>query len=161
MSVWSDKDVRDALEQCLASGMTASQTAEHLHKELGVVVSRNAVIGRANRCGLMFSRPARERLTPEEKRARKSAGQKRRRYGQTFTERKAFREELRMATEPTPRGDVDDGCRYLYGEATDRNFCGAPKSGSTSWCAFHRNKCFDLVRTDRVRHLKVIQCEAA
>jgi hypothetical protein len=160
MSVWT-KPVQDALEACLAAGLSASQTAEHLRTELRVSVTRNAVIGKANRCGLMFSRPARARLTAEEKRSRKSAGAKQRRYRQTFTERKALREELSMATEPTPRGDVDDGCRYLAGEATLRNFCGAPKSGSTSWCAFHRNKCFDLVRSDKVRHLVPIQCEAA
>jgi hypothetical protein len=43
--------------------------------------------------------------------------------------------------EPKPRGDVDEGCRWLAGPPERRNFCGAPKKDQ-SWCDHHFARVF-------------------
>jgi hypothetical protein len=43
--------------------------------------------------------------------------------------------------EPKPRGDVDDGCRWLVGQPEHRNFCGAALKDQ-SWCDHHLKRVF-------------------
>ena len=46
--------------------------------------------------------------------------------------------------EPTPLGDVEGGCQWLHGEATDRLFCGHPREQLSSYCTHHRQRCWQV-----------------
>lgn len=102
---------------------SAAQIAIKLSDRFGIEVSRNAVIGKATRLGLMGD----GYVVPKVRQPPK-----------LHIVAKPVPKDGR---EPLPKGDVDRGCRYLHGDAYDRNFCGAETTRpSTSWCAYHSEK---------------------
>jgi len=132
-SVWDEPGVMEALTEIAAiKKYSAAEIAIMLSKRFNVSISRNAVIGRMARTNIALrhkkGRPALASLytKPPTKGA---------------TQAKEPKPVKVDPNEPKPLGDVPCGCRWLWGDATHRNFCGAPvvEYGS-SWCGFHSKR---------------------
>ncbi len=117
-SIWDTPGLMDALREL--AGMrehSAAVISRILSKQFKLPITRNAVIGRMHRSKLR-------------------GGFGKQRPG-TNPKRTApvFKAD---PNEPTPRGDVPCGCRWMHGPASDRNFCGAPTVRfGISWCHHH------------------------
>jgi hypothetical protein len=51
-------------------------------------------------------------------------------------------EVARLPNEPPGRGDTDEGCRWLLGAHSGRNFCGEAKVPGSSWCVGHHSRAY-------------------
>lgn len=122
MNFWTEERI-ETLRTLVNCGLTATQVS----RQMGT--TRNAVIGKASREGFQWCRAANCHYTPDEIRERNTRRM-------AICRRKVARFVCVPTTEPEPQGDVPTGCRWLHGEANERNFCGSPTD--TSWCPFHR-----------------------
>jgi hypothetical protein len=122
VGVWDTPGLLDRLKaHAKAKMLSAAQIAAMLSAEFKIPITRNMVCGRVWRLGLSVrprpkSRPkqAPSNVVPFVPKAKHDPN------------------------EPQPLGDVPCGCRWLHGDASDRNFCGAPTTSIlTSWCHHH------------------------
>lgn len=96
------------------------RTATKIGEQIGK--SKNAVLGKAHRLGLSgepYPTTRKARAKPKIPAHRKTVINISRGFQSTRT----------------------DECQWLYGEATDRNFCREPVRPGTSWCAGHYKQC--------------------
>ena len=139
VTVWDREGVIDFARELVSKGMSAGQISRELSGRYETDVSRNAVIGKLRRLGIELLGPAVGIAI-----ARKLAAGKpvvRRRPRPKMPKAITYH-DAPHAGEPAPRGDVDDGCRWLHGEATDRNFCGASLWQVSKYCPHHFRRCF-------------------
>ncbi len=130
---WERPGVVEVLRAAAAPGIyTASELASLLSERFNVDISRNAVMGKCWRDNI----PLRPRTAPKPKAPRQP---KPLAVIQEYLKApRVKRSTLLQCDEPEPRGDVADGCRWMHGDATDRNFCGAPTvRWGISWCHHH------------------------
>ena len=135
-SVWEIPGLVDALRrQAKPKVYTAAELAKQLSERFGVLISRNAVMGKCWREGI----PLRGRKGPEPKAPSAPKPPKPQAIINEYLKTPRIkRSELLQCDEPEPRGDVADGCRWMHGDATDRNYCGAPTVRfGISWCHHH------------------------
>lgn len=150
------------LAQLLAEKYSAGSAARTINEEFGTSFTRNAVISRANRKGLVFSRrPSVElpRLSADRVvLARKRAERQLRKEAAKLASRFKVRAEAEkfVASEPTDLpADTSpfactiaelspNSCRYPLGDpqAPDFRYCGARKMESSSYCARHHLLCW-------------------
>jgi len=127
MNPWRKEGLESALERLIADGLTALQISRKLNHDFGTKFTRNAIIGKVHRTKLAFKNEPCSKKPRHDPQA-------------TPKPRPVRRVRLKLAcdiAEPTPLGDVDGGCRWLHGEASERNFCGAPTRLLASWCPHH------------------------
>lgn len=130
---WERPGVVEVLRAAAAPGIyTASELASLLSERFNVDISRNAVMGKCWRDNI----PLRPRTAPKPKAPRQP---KPLAVIQEYLKApRVKRSTLLQCDEPEPRGDVADGCLWMHGDATDRNFCGAPTvRWGISWCHHH------------------------
>jgi hypothetical protein len=129
-SPWDEPGVLQALLELAALRQySAGEISVKLSKRFNVDISRGSVIGK------MF----RENIPTRGKKNRPTlSAPKPIRCKGVARPAREVRERKPDPLEPQPLGDVDHGCRYLHGDALDRNFCGAPTTEyGTSWCEYH------------------------
>lgn len=133
--IWDVAALRK-LRELREQGLTASEIASHFGLK-----SRGAVCGALHRaCIPPPAKPATREQQTESYRKRLIHNRDR-----MIRQRKAAKasykpaEVVQMPDEPEPLGDTGRGCRWLHGEAADRNFCGAP---GEPWCEFHEAAVF-------------------
>jgi hypothetical protein len=144
----------DALKKHLKAGLSASETAALLNKKFKLSLSKEAVVGRATRTGVPFSQSngrARKMQVEVERKSHTRGGNPR----LVYSSGAALPKPRLHQGEPKARGDVDDGCRYMHGESSDRNFCGAPKVENTSWCLHHYMRIYERVPPSIAKNLFV------
>ena len=133
---WERPGVVDVLRAAAAPGIyTASELATLLSERFNVDISRNAIMGKCWREGI----PLRGRKGPEPKAPKVPPPPKPQAIINEYLKTPRIkRSALLQCDEPEPRGDVADGCRWMHGDAADRNFCGAPTVRfGISWCHHH------------------------
>lgn len=115
---WTDERV-DTLSRLWREGYTARQIAE----ELGGEVTRNAVIGKANRLGL--SKPSKSSVSRQQRRQQRDT-----------TVRKLEAPVGQRATIFTLTAST---CRWPIGDPgdVDFHFCGAKCSSGNPYCDYH------------------------
>jgi hypothetical protein len=99
-------------------GLTFAQIAARLH------ITRNTVAGVLSRTGTIAIKPPR----PIQRAARPQAT--------------ASKPTPVPASEPVPLGERVDGCQWLHGEASERNFCGHGQRKASAFCPYHHARCF-------------------
>lgn len=140
-------------------------------EELGT--TRNAIIGKVHR--LKLPKRGEEGKRIESRRAnrgrrtlfnRPTAAQ---RYGQGQTAHIAPHTAKRLAPLPMPPPDVKPPsavkfealephhCRWVYGDAADRAFCGCKTVSGSSWCANHFARVFRPIDIEPVRRRDIPQ----
>jgi hypothetical protein len=135
-TVWDRPGVVEALKAAAAPGIyTAFELSALLSQRFDCDISRNAVMGKCWRLNI----PLRGRTAPKPKAVKPN---KPLAVIQEYL--KAPRISLKNipnCPEPEPKGDTSKGCRWMHGDATDRNFCGADVVRfGTSWCAHHSHR---------------------
>lgn len=115
---WSDERV-DTLSRLWREGYTARQIAE----KLGGEVTRNAVIGKANRLGL--SKPSKSSVSRQQRRQQRDV------TAPKLEAPKGQRATIFTLTAST--------CRWPIGDPgdTDFHFCGAKCSSGQPYCDYH------------------------
>lgn len=125
-SIWETPGLLKTLrEMCETRLFSAAQIAQRLSVLYRIDLTRNAIIGKVDRMG--YPTRGRKKSTiahaPRPKRVKGT---------------EALPAPEIAPEEPTPQGDVPKGCRFMHGDAMDRNFCGAPTTAQgASWCAYH------------------------
>lgn len=120
-----------------AKGVSGALIAESLHAELGILVSRNAIMGKLNRLGIKRGdAPVTLSRTPRPRKPKNAIDAK----------IADIREQLSVAPKSEPQfrcvGLLDlthDMCRYPHGDPGQEGFgfCGEQTFAGTSWCPFH------------------------
>lgn len=146
VSVWETPGLNEALRACAAPGIySAAELAYELSQRFHVEISRNAIMGKCWREGI----PLRGRKGPEPKPKVSSPPRPR---GLLPKRISVARIAKSNPLEPDPRGDVDDGCRWMHGDADARNFCGAPTVRfGISWCPHHCTRVWNATTAEQVR----------
>ena len=141
-------DHSDALREYLAKGMSFAEAADAINARFDTTYSRNAVLGRAKRIGLVSSyRPAGMSSSPQQLNAPRL---------RKIRERAAESKPLTPAVERPDRvklrcvqimprhlpliGLEPDDCRYPYGGDADGEtitLCGHPRRAGSSYCIGH------------------------
>lgn len=149
-SPWQTPGMQEALEAYLGAGMSAGQTAGLISRTFRIYVSRSAVIGRAHRTEVEIkghkSQGADVNIPPTPRGIRGGRPK-------SFVIADVEKELKHPPEEPKPRGDVPDGCRWIFGNATKRNFCGAPTKLASSWCHHHAGRVF-VVKAESAKEKK-------
>lgn len=129
-NIWLRRGVMDHLRKLAREGGTARDISVALTDKYGVEVSRNAVIGKMHREKIYLKANRHDRPRPVRK--SKAAPPK------AQAQHVGPPPPKPVTPEPTPMGDVGAGCLWIYGEPSDRNFCGHPTTSiASSWCAHH------------------------
>jgi hypothetical protein len=131
-SVWEIPGLVDALRrQAKPEVYTAAELAKQLSERFGVLISRNAVMGKCWRENI----PLRGRKGPE---PRPKPPKPMKVIQEYLKAPRVKRSSLLKCDEPEPKGDTPEGCRWMHGPAEDRVFCGAPTvRWGVSWCHHH------------------------
>jgi len=154
MSVWTDERV-ERLKTLIKEGYSSAVIAEYL----GAGISRNAVIGKVHRMGLMLhTRPDGER---------RMIGRKSRKKSHKAQCLKTFRPPpIVLKPEPIPvgpepvvpeherKGVVDleaHDCRWPIGDPKDRDFhfCNGKRLPGLAYCAHHARRAYRPVELKR------------
>ena len=137
VSVWDEPGVMEALMEIASiQKYSAAEIAVMLSKRFNLNISRNSVIGRMSRNNIA--------LRGKKNRPTLSAPKPIRCKGVAKPAREV-RERKPDPLEPQPLGDVDTGCRWIAGDALDRNFCGAETTEyGTSWCEYHSRRVWNF-----------------
>lgn len=146
IGIWGKRpELQPALAAAVAEGLSASMIAARLSRQFNVSITRNAVIGRATRTGLQFALSPRGENVLE--RADRIKRVELRRHAKFLIRRvKAAKADFTKVPEPEPKGDIDTGCRWPHGEASERNFCGAARHEGSSWCPHHYGRVFSSTK---------------
>jgi GcrA cell cycle regulator len=137
---WADKDA-EKLRKLHGEGLTSSQIADALG------VTRNAVMGKINRLGLLKQRAPR----PKHVRIKQKKPQK-----EKQTHLRAQPPQLRIATPPVSDQEIPIAqrrtlleltqatCRWPIGDPGRPGFffCGAPPSASLPYCTHHAQRAY-------------------
>lgn len=134
-SPWDEPGVMEALVDIASiQKYSAAEIAVMLSKRFNLDISRNSVIGRM----------ARNNIALRGKKNRPTSAPYAKRPSGVPAQPKPAKPIKVDPLEPLPMGDVSCGCRFLHGDALDRNFCGAPTSSVTSsWCDYHARIVFN------------------
>ena len=146
VSVWETPGLVDALRAQAAPGIfSAAELAAQLSHRFSVELSRNAIMGKCWRDNI----PLRGRKGPEPKAPKPPKPQA---IIQEYLKTPRIkRSALLKCDEPEPRGDVADGCRFMHGDASLRNFCGAPTVRfGLSWCHHHSARVWNPTAPSKV-----------
>jgi hypothetical protein len=132
-TVWERPGVVEALKAAAAPGIyTAFELAVLLSQRFDCDISRNAVMGKCWRLNI----PLRGRTAPKPQAVKPNKPLAV--IQQYLKAPRVKRSTLLKCDEPEPKGDTPEGCRWLHGDAEDRNFCGAPTvRWGVSWCHHH------------------------
>jgi hypothetical protein len=135
---WTDRATA-RLGECVSGNHSAGETSRILTAEFGVVFTRNACIGKAKRLGLTFGGSPKNGhgTKPAQHKPRRAPRPSNLQLGEL-----AVRPSLPLVPEPQPLGDVPTGCRWLHGDAFDRNFCGAEVHKASRYCEHHFARCY-------------------
>ena len=160
---WSPRLTR-VLRRMWRGGCTARQIANALNERYGLTLTRNAVIGKLHRMGMMG-----ERRKPRQRPARVSQRQASRMLSRAQRHRTAPRPApvkampaapapVRQQSAPAPsshrRGVTDimklkpGMCRWVDGDRGAWVWCGAPTDGG-SWCEHHRAIVFRKTKEEK------------
>lgn len=138
---WSeakDKQLRDLL----ALGLSSAAAAQRMG------ISKNAVVGRASRLGIVYGRTAKKEREsrqniiplPRSKKIAPSAAVE------------GMKDVKRLENEPEPIGALasppgDDTCRWVHGDpaTTTWRYCGHPQKDSSVYCAHHHARSYHHV----------------
>jgi hypothetical protein len=131
---WSERSL-DLLRECVMARKSAGQTARHMTTELGRVFTRGAVIGKAKRLGLKFDGAPKNGHDTTPKREKMARSRRKAKPVEGFA--RNVRADVPAMDEPLALGDVATGCRWLHGDALERNFCGAARYLESRYCAHH------------------------
>jgi GcrA cell cycle regulator len=140
----------DALRECLAKGMSFTESADAINTRFDTAYSRSAAIGRAKRIGIAGpNRPAGQPRPPQQldaPRPRKIRERAAESKPSTPILNRANRVKLRcvqIVPRHLPLVDLEGGdCRYPYGGDADGEaitFCGHPQREGSSYCIGHFN----------------------
>jgi len=131
---WSPELDREVCKM-VEGGKSREAIARVMSKKLGHPVSKNAIIGRLNRIGMVKPRKPKEAPKP------KSPN----RY--YHIAKKAPRTLLEAVNEIAGN---PGGCQYIHGDAKDRDFCGKQtvRTGSGVWCRDHAQVVYERVVRD-------------
>jgi len=131
-SIWNLHGTLDALIKLQGSGLSRGQMARKLSAEFHTEISRSAVCGKLHREGF----PAPKMPTRAVDQVKVNAAPV------VSTHLLSVRPPPPLQSyEPQPMGDIATGCRWLHGDARERNFCGADKWAGGSWCPYHHAIC--------------------
>jgi GcrA cell cycle regulator len=153
-SKWTDERIEK-----LKSLWNAGYSAELVAQELGDGITRDAVIGKVHRLGLQKggSDPESRRITSKRhaKRQRR-AGIRLLGLDAPPVAKRVLPLPLPPSGEPTASAVKFEAlethhCRWIYGEGSERLFCGCDATPGTSWCPSHRNKVFQPPAQQLVR----------
>lgn len=140
--IWDTPGMVEDLKTILEQGATAGEAARDLRRKYGFDVSRSAVIGKAYRLGFELRSQGSNTASVTPKANAK-------RPARTARKPIAIVRIPIMVDEPQPLGDVDGGCRWIFGEATLRNFCGHGTWPLSPWCPYHERRVFNsTVKSD-------------
>lgn len=133
MIEWT-KELDQKIWRMSEEGLSRAQIAKVLSVLLKCEVTKNAVVGRANRLGL----PKRRKAPPQSPLR-----------GRRYYIDKSTREKPVLVV--TGRGK-SGGCQYLHGDPAVRDFCGKPtvNAGSRAWCAEHYVVVYDRVVVKKI-----------
>ena len=133
ISVWETPGLVKALRAAAAPGIhTASELAAIMSERFSVELTRNAIMGKCWRDNI----PLRGRKGPEPKAPKPPKPQAI--INEYLKAPRIKRSALLQCDEPEPKGDVSEGCRWMHGDARDRNYCGAEVVRfGISWCHHH------------------------
>lgn len=123
---WKDKNISQVAAM-LREGLSASQIARRMTVALGAPVTKNSIVGLCHRKDMKLNgRKLRPKPAAKPRVAKQPSMPKRPKREPQVTE---------LGTKH---------CQWLYGEATDRNFCKKPavriegtRFSSSSWCLEH------------------------
>jgi hypothetical protein len=139
MSVWTQELCDEAKRIYVVDGYSASVTARIINTAHGTTFSRNAVIGKLARLGILGTIPERSRTFNRLHRPKQVKDRPTQRI--TYSP-----SELRGVTDLEPTGPVRDfpprgGCQFMTGEPgePDWRMCGRP---GYPWCPEHRKIVF-------------------
>lgn len=121
------------LERLVGQGMTSGQISRALSDEFGDSFSRNSVVSKAIRLKLKFHGKCRANGASKNQRTNFNVSKK---IAANPGIVKGYREDIAFVKEPAPKGDVHDGCRWMHGEPTSFNYCGA-ETYRGSYCQHH------------------------
>lgn len=167
-STWPE-DMTKMMRKHWEIGLSASQSAKIINETFGVLQTRNSIIGKRHRMGLvrnaelrLYNTPPRTRidaaarLKQAENLSKMKASKKR--AGEIERLKQAARSEIEMQklkpieflsvhTRDAVMGLRRNNCRFPVGVlgAPDFHFCCEPKDGSSSYCADHRAICTMIV----------------
>jgi hypothetical protein len=114
-SVWEISGLEERLVKLNKEGHSASQVARVLNYEFEIKLTRNSVISKLQRVD-KIKLPIRKKVVQC---------------------RPINFLKIESVAVPKPKGDVSEGCRFIFGDASQRNFCGASSKGN--WCDYHHN----------------------
>jgi len=148
------KEHDEVLRTCIAQGLSASRASAVINARFRTSYTRNAVIGRKSRLGLVgdFRRPENEKprkadgIASRTRAWRKPHVIKRKPKSAEVEAMPVLDLPALCCADVTPWNlsllELKEGqCRYPYGERTPFTFCGHPAFGKTSYCGPHYALC--------------------
>lgn len=144
MSTWDNPAIDTRMRELYALPECSSQEiANRLNGEFGIYVSRNAVIGRANRIGLpprKISSANKKPRKPRERKPTKYGGMTSLRFGEPLV---TFAPRIIPDAPPSLNLTIvelrADSCRFIAGD--DHLFCGHAAQKGSSYCPAHHALC--------------------
>lgn len=149
---WADERHVEALEKHWAAGLTCSQISAELARDFGASYSRNAVIGKISRLGLVNPKakgfktgPFKRKSKPRQARTRITRVNSNSTVMRATSSPQTDLPTMRCV-EVVPRNltlmELDDTtCRYPYGDQAPFLYCGHFVDGDGSWCLDHLALC--------------------
>lgn len=145
---WLDEHSKWMASAILAGEMSYASMASALNAKFGTNYSRNALIGRASRMGLINPyriKAAKKEPKPKVHRSRQRYSPESRRVLTIFENAEQIKVRC-VEIVPLHVSVLDlepDMCRYPYGDSA-LTFCGHSKMAPYSYCAPHKHLCFHL-----------------
>lgn len=158
-SVWDKEGIVDELRELVRDGHSASRMAAILYRKFKLQISRNAVIGKVHRLGLVMPNSSPKRKRPKPKAERRAAPRPLKpRFASVGNSALSAlyqadpepfipsAEELviPLAERKSIETLQDPDCRWPIGDPqeSDFHFCGKKKVAGLPYCEFHARKAF-------------------